>query len=139
MGVLGIVYIDKLKYLWSTLNISIHGVGGGGHVSDGILMCLQKLNLSCLEIQSFLPVGSARLCRVKRLKSCSLIPQRNLHKHDLSSISVRLFRYFMESLDTEDGFACAHWQIKRYIVSSNPNITWTRVYEDYVEFIQQKK
>ena len=134
---LGEERIDNLKQKWNSLNIRCHGVDGDGDVGDGIITCLQKLNFSFIEIQSILPIGSSRLTRVIKLQS-SRNREKRVRRHALSTASRALFSSYMESLDCEDGFPCAHRRPKRYIISDNV-ITWKAIYENYVRYVEMQR
>ena len=134
---LGEERIDDLKQKWDSLNIRSHGADGDSDVGDGIITCLQKLKFSFIDIQSILPIGSSRLTRVNKLKS-SRDKEKRVRQHALSSASRAVFSSFMESLDCEDGFPCAHQRPKRYIISDNV-ITWKAIYDNYVRYVEMQR
>ena len=64
---IGKARIEALTKNWNAMSsVQSHGVRGDGDVADGILICLQKIGLSDIEIRSFLPVGGSRLHRVRQ-------------------------------------------------------------------------
>ena len=124
---------DQIKNIlerWSTLETHRHGCASDGDIGDGILLCLLKLDMSTVEIQSFLPVGSSRLTRLRKFQSHSNNLRVRAH-HALSNEEILTFKCFFESLEVEDGFPCAHRRPKFYIHNDGKSVQWKEIYEKY--------
>ena len=121
----------KLQHRWNSLDTKLKK--GDKDIGDGILMCLQKIGLSAIEIRSFLKVGGSRLSRIiKFTTNCNAAP-RLLRYHALSQISVDYFKNYIISLDVEDGFACAHRRPKFYVSKHGKAVTWINLHDDYTK------
>ena len=74
-------------------------------MSNGMILRLQSLKLSNIEILSFLPVSNYGLNRVHKLDTHKIGPFKN-RLHALSICSVSDFCDFIRMLDLEDWFPC---------------------------------
>ena len=92
-----------------------HGCGGDGDIGHRILLCLMKLGLSHIEIRSFLKVGGHCCSRVYNISS-NREKVEQPRKHTLNAYSLAEFRAFIDGLDEEDSFPCAHRRPKFYIL-----------------------
>ena len=133
-SLIGLAKMKQLQETWAKLHPDGKQKGEGSNYGDGALMVMILMKLSNIEIQSFIPVGGSRLSRVRKLDKKQITKNRK-RSHAMSAKSVMFFCDFMESLDLEDGFPCAHRRPKRYIVSDNVNISWTDIHKLYKEYV----
>ena len=134
---LGTEQVSAIQRQWRTLDTQRHGHLGYGNIGDGILVCLMKVGLSIMEIQSVIKVGGYQLTRLKKITSNSdsiILPRA----HTLSVQPVNLFKTFFETLDGEDSIPCAHHRPKYYVLKEGKQITWKDLYGNYKRYAHEK-
>ena len=95
---------------------------GDGNIADRFLLCLLKIGLSTIEIQSMIKVRGLRLTRLRKFTTNQdrvVLPC----SHVLSIKSVDIFRDFFEQLDGEDGFLCPHRRPKFCVRKNNKAVS----------------
>ena len=102
---------------------------GDGNIADVILVCLLKIGLSTIEIQSMIKVGGLQLTRLRKFATNQdrvVLPR----SHALFTESVDIFKYFFEQLDGEDRYLCTHWSLKFYVLKTNKAVSWTELHNN---------
>ena len=97
--------VHAIQQKWDSLNTTKHGHMGYGNIANGILLCLLKIGLSTIKIQSMIKMGCSGLTRLRKFTTNQgrvVFPR----SHVLSTESVNIFRNFFEQLDREDKFPC---------------------------------
>ena len=114
--------VHAIHQRWDSLNTTKHRHMGDGNITNRILLCLLKIGLSTIEIQSMIKVGGWQLNRLQNFTTNQdrvVLPR----SHALSTKSVDIFRDFFKQLDGEDGFLCSHWRPKFYVLKNDKAVS----------------
>ena len=60
---IGTEQVSSIQKQWCTLDTKRHGHLGDGNIGDSILVCLMKVGLRTMEIQSVIKVRGSQLTR----------------------------------------------------------------------------
>ena len=120
--------VHAIHQMWDSLNTTKHGHMKDGNIANGIFLCLLKIGLSTIEIQSMIKVGGeSRLTRLQKITTNQdrvVLPC----SHELSTKLVDIFRDFFKQLDSEDGFLCPHRRPKFYVLKNDKAVSWTELH-----------
>ena len=91
---------------------------GKKEVMDGIIMSLLQRNLSNLQIRSIHRFGNSRINRIRKLmRNPSLLNKRRPKPiHAVDNKDLENIKSHLSTLETEDGFPCAHRRPKKFFV-----------------------
>ncbi|KAI3648372.1 hypothetical protein MP228_006226 [Amoeboaphelidium protococcarum] len=126
---------EQLKQRFDSLNAS--GVSADKLQADGILLSLITQSCTHRMLTLYFGAGGSRLQRiVKHSQDPGLALTKRVAAHALPEYSLIQFKQFMESLEFEDGFPCAHRRARKYLKTNDDmKMTWVYFHAMYITFI----
>ena len=109
--------------------------GRGGKdrlVGNALISSMLKMGLSYIEIQALFKCGKGRICRVNNPGKYSR--EANENSTWLKVRDKENFVKFMETLDTQQGFACAHR--KPLFYTTEQGLSWKKLYDRYKQELE---
>ncbi|KAI3631056.1 hypothetical protein MIR68_010546 [Amoeboaphelidium protococcarum] len=111
-------------------------------IADGMIVALFHLHLSQGQIRLLLGAGSSRIQKLYKVRDnfqelAQKAPQ--VPKHAFKSNDIQIMKDFIQSLEVEDGYPCAHRRARTFLkTEGSVKTTWESLYQQYVAFAKEK-
>ena len=94
-----------------------------------MIASLIKLDVSYFEIQCIFGCGKGRICKVNDPEAYRIKHSKSTPGHAITAEDKEMLIEFLESLDTQQGFACAHRLPQTYLTEEG--LTWSVLFGRY--------
>ena len=127
---LGEAEFARLKKSYGELSKTF---GGHSDLLNGVIIALVQNNLSNIEIRVMTGCGVSKITRVRKLLKCPALakPEPRVPAHACTQKDLDNIRSHLESLETEDGFPCAHRRPIKFFTTAG--LSWKKIYLGYKE------